>query len=57
MKNPTFPEAHQRLEHLLQIRELLDSLISEEEDERYRLLDRINFLIGDMKDAFEQGDF
>ena len=57
MKNPTFPEAPQRLERLLQIRELLDSLISQEEDERYRLLDRINFLICDLEEAVEQGDF
>jgi len=57
MKNPTFPEAPQRLERLLEIREVLGSLISKEEDEMYRPLDRIDFLIIDLVEAVEQGDY
>ena len=57
MKNPTFPEAPQRLERLLEIREVLGSLISKEEDEMYRPLDRIDFLIIDLLEAVEQGDY
>ena len=57
MKNPTFPEAPQRLERLLEIREVLGSLISKEEDETYRPLDRIDFLIIDLAEAVEQGDY
>ena len=57
MKNPTFPEAPQRLERLLEIREVLGSLISKEEDEMYRPLDRIDFLIMDLVEAVEQGDY
>ena len=57
MKNPTLPEAPQRLERLLEIREVLGSLISKEEDEMYRPLDRIDFLIIDLVEAVEQGDY
>ena len=57
MKNPTFPEAPQRLERLLEIREVLGSLISKEEDEMYRPLDRIDFLIIDLVEDVEQGDY
>ena len=41
----------------MKIRELLGSLIGKEEDEIYELLDRLEFLICDLEEAVEQGDF
>ena len=45
------------IEHLEGIRELHGSLISEDEDKIYRLLDRLELLICCLQEVVRQGNF